>query len=95
MVVTIVNLTVRVGTEEEFIRLSRQMTEETRKEPGCLHYLVHQSKDNPRRFAFYEQYRDEAALEAHWAAPHYAQFILGGIDRLVESRTRERFTPVD
>jgi quinol monooxygenase YgiN len=70
------------------------MTEETLKEPGCLQYVVHQSRDNPRCFAFYEQYKDEAALDFHWSTPHFSKYLLGGVDRLVDSRTREIFVPI-
>jgi len=94
MTVLIVHMTVKLGTEEECIRLCREMTEESLKEPGCLQYVVHQSKENPHCFAFYEEYVDEAALNLHWASPHFARILLGGIDKLVESRTRELFAPI-
>ena len=50
MIVLIVNMTVKPGTEEECIRLCRQMTEESLKEPGCTQYAVSQSTENPRHF---------------------------------------------
>ena len=43
-------------------------------EPGCLLYRPHRSKKDPELFVFYEQYTDEAALEAHRKAPHLAAF---------------------
>ncbi len=94
MIVLIVRMTVKPGTEEECIRLCREMTEESRKEPGCVQYVVHQSRENPRCFAFYESYVDEAALDLHRASPHFGRLIRGGVDALVESRTRELFVPL-
>jgi (4S)-4-hydroxy-5-phosphonooxypentane-2,3-dione isomerase len=41
-------------------------------EPGCLRFNVLQDAQDPNVYYFYEAYRDEAALEAHGAAPHYA-----------------------
>jgi autoinducer 2-degrading protein len=41
-------------------------------EPGCLRFNVLQDQEDPNVYYFYEAYRDEAALEAHRAAPHYA-----------------------
>ena len=41
-------------------------------EPGCLRFNVLHDRDDPNVYYFYEVYRDEAALEAHRAAPHYA-----------------------
>jgi autoinducer 2-degrading protein len=43
-----------------------------RDEPGCLRFNVLQDAQDPNVYYFYEVYRDEAALEAHRAAPHYA-----------------------
>jgi len=41
-------------------------------EPGCARFNVLQDGSDPNTYYFYEVYRDEAALEAHRAAPHYA-----------------------
>jgi len=43
-----------------------------RDEPGCARFNVLQDAKEASTFYFYEVYRDEAALEAHRAAPHYA-----------------------
>jgi len=43
-----------------------------RDEPGCLRFNVLQDQQDPNVYCFFEVYRDEAALEAHRAAPHYA-----------------------
>ena len=43
-----------------------------RDEPGCLRFNVLQDAQDQNVYYFYEAYRDEAALEAHRAAPHYA-----------------------
>ena len=40
-------------------------------EPGCLRFDVIQDDNDPNTIYFYEVYRDDAALEAHRAAPHY------------------------
>ncbi len=94
MIVLIVNMTVKPGTEQECIRLCRQMTEESLKEPGCTQYAVSQSTENPRHFVIFEEYVDELALRLHRDSPHFDRFITGGVDALVESRTRELFLPV-
>jgi autoinducer 2-degrading protein len=43
-----------------------------RDEPGCLRFNVLRDQQDPNVYYFFEVYRDEAALEAHRAAPHYA-----------------------
>ena len=41
-------------------------------EPGCLRFNVLQDEKDTNVYYFYEVYKDEAALEAHRATPHYA-----------------------
>ena len=41
-------------------------------EPGCMRFNVLQDAQDENVYYFYEVYQDEAALEAHRKAPHYA-----------------------
>lgn len=43
-----------------------------RDEPGCLRFNVLQDAQDANVYYFYEAYKDDAALDAHRAAPHYA-----------------------
>jgi quinol monooxygenase YgiN len=43
-----------------------------RDEPGCLRFNVLQDETDESVYYFFEVYRDQAALEAHRAMPHYA-----------------------
>jgi len=43
-----------------------------RDEPGCLRFNVLQDERDENVYYFFEVYKDEAALEAHRAMPHYA-----------------------
>jgi autoinducer 2-degrading protein len=43
-----------------------------RDEPGCLRFNVLQDAQDGDVYYFYEVYKDQAALEAHRAMPHYA-----------------------
>ena len=43
-----------------------------RDEPGCLRFNVLHDQQDQNVYYFFEVYRDEAALEAHRTAPHYA-----------------------
>jgi autoinducer 2-degrading protein len=45
-----------------------------RDEPGCCRFNVLQDAAEANTYYFYEVYKDEAALEAHRAAPHYAKW---------------------
>jgi (4S)-4-hydroxy-5-phosphonooxypentane-2,3-dione isomerase len=43
-----------------------------RDEPGCVRFNVLQDERDENVYYFFEVYRDQAALEAHRAMPHYA-----------------------
>ncbi len=60
-------LTVKPGQEAEFERVMRAAVPKVREEPGNHAYVFHRSTENPRVFMFYEEYDDQAALEAHRA----------------------------
>lgn len=40
-------------------------------EPGCDRFDVCKDKNNPTVFYLYEIYRDQKAIDAHFASPHY------------------------
>ena len=45
-----------------------------KSEPGCLVYRPHRSTKDPDVFIFYEQYKDDAALDAHRKNPILAEY---------------------
>lgn len=97
MLVLIVTYTVHAGKEDQAREYIQRLQEHTRKEPGCRFYVGQQSLENPRKFCFYEQYDDRAALDAHRAAPYFAQYVANGLAAIIEPGTRvqELFTPVE
>lgn len=58
------------------------------QEPGCAMYQVSRSHDDPDRFLLYEQYVDQAAIEAHRATPHFKEIIEDTIIPMLEQRDR-------
>ena len=50
------------------------MMEASAAEDGCLSFRIYSDLVNPRRFRLYEEWRDEAALAAHFASPHVIEF---------------------
>ncbi len=42
-----------------------------RDEPGCLRFNVLHDAQDENVYYFYEVYKDQAAIEAHRAMPHY------------------------
>ena len=60
-------LTVQAGSEQDFERIMRIAIPKVREEPGNHAYVFHRSTQDSRVFMFYEQYDDQAAMDAHRA----------------------------
>ncbi len=46
---------------------------DVRREPGCLAYAAHESRDVPGVIVMIEAWADQAALDAHAAAPAFTR----------------------
>ena len=58
---------------EEVERTIRGIAAVTPDEPGALTFVLH--RQDPDTFIVYERYVDEAARDAHFAAPYVADFV--------------------
>jgi len=68
-----VKVRIKANERERFLHaIEADALGSERDEPGCLRFNVLQDQQDPNVYCFFEVYRDEAALEAHRAAPHYA-----------------------
>jgi quinol monooxygenase YgiN len=94
MVVLAVTWVAKAGREAEVVALFSKLTEESRKEPGCALYLVHRHRTEPRRFFIYEQYNDDAALEAHRAASHFQQWAKKELPKIADRIEGNLYEPL-
>jgi quinol monooxygenase YgiN len=94
MVVLAVTWMAKVGNEAAVASIFAKLTEESRKEPGCTMYQVHRHKTDSRRFFIYEQYNDDAALEAHRTAPHFLQFARKDLPKIADRVEGHLFEPL-
>ncbi|WP_417840946.1 putative quinol monooxygenase [Terasakiella sp.] len=46
----------------------------TCQEEGCLQYDLHQDRDNPASFMFYENWQSRAMWQQHLASKHLAHY---------------------
>ena len=59
---------------ERAIAAAVEMMEATLKEPGCAAYTISADVSDPGAFHIFEEWQDQAALDAHFAMPHMAAF---------------------
>ena len=94
MIVLVVTWVARAGRETEVAALFSKLTEESRKEPGCVMYQVHRHRTEPRRFFIYEQYKDDAALEVHRNAPHFLQYAKKELSKMADRVEGQLYEPL-
>lgn len=94
MVVLAVTWVAKAGREAEVAGLFSKLTEESRKEPGCVMYQVHRHRTEPRRFFVYEQYKDDVALEAHRSAAHFLQYAKKDLPKIADRTEGNLFEPL-
>ncbi|MFS2214133.1 putative quinol monooxygenase [Telluria sp. Tellsp104] len=58
------------GHEDKLVQLFRSVVDTTLREEGCISYLLNRDLANPRCFVFIEEWRRQADLDRHLAAPH-------------------------
>lgn len=69
------------GHEQHVREILSALLGPTRSEEGCETFDLYRS---PTGFVLFERYRDQAAVEAHRATPHYAAYRAAIVEHLAE-----------
>lgn len=70
MIYVVATLTVKPETRAVLIAGATKCIAETRKEPGCIAYDMHESVTDHSKFVFVEQWENADALGPHGASEH-------------------------
>lgn len=74
--VVVARLSIKSEKTDQFLQAAGKIIEETRKEPGCLIYILYQSCFKPvNEFIFYEEYKDQKALDFHNGSAYLNEFF--------------------
>jgi quinol monooxygenase YgiN len=73
MIFITAKFTVQDQHADDWPQVSREFTEATRSEPGCLWFEWSRSLDDPRQYVLVEAFRDDAAGAAHVRSAHFQQ----------------------
>ncbi len=88
-----VSFTVRMqfpkDDRDRVTEILRNLALASRREPGCVTFVPHHIDGDPETVLIYEQYRDQAAADAHRASPHFEQYAVGGLYQLMKERATE------
>ena len=69
---------------EEFAAVATEMCRASRSDDGCVGYRVYEDLEQPDRYVFIEEWRDEEALLSHFSQPHTGTFMGALVPMLAE-----------
>ena len=92
-VTLVVFLHAKPGQEGALEQELLAMIAPSRAETGCVDYHLHRDPQEQTFFCFYENWRDQAAVEFHRQTPHYLAFKKA-IEPLVEKVDRRTLSMV-
>ena len=75
MILVTGSATVRPEGLDEALRLAREHSARSRREPGCISHEPCISADDPCCIRFIEVWADETSLRAHFAVPDSGAFV--------------------
>jgi len=70
----VAKLLVKPEKIKDFTEAAKVMIENSNKEPGCKSYQLYQDPYDNTKFVFVEQYTNQAAIDAHFAADYFKAF---------------------
>ncbi len=89
MVSFVIRMTFAPEDRVEVDEILRNLAEASRQETGCISYIPHRMEGDPDTVLIYEQYRDQAAEEAHRQSAHFKKYAVGGLYQKMRERSRE------
>ncbi len=94
MVSFIVRMRFAPEDHERVREILRELATASRQEPGCVNYVPHFLESDADMVLIYEQYRDQAAAQAHRETEHFKRQAVGGLYQLMRERWIENLTDV-
>jgi quinol monooxygenase YgiN len=70
----VAKLSVKPEKAKDFIEAAREMIEKSNKESGCSFYKLYQDPYDNSKFVFVEEYKNQAAVDAHFATDYFKAF---------------------
>ena len=59
----------------DFIKLCNELIEKSRKEEGCISYLLQQNTEKENQFVFVEEWKSNEAIEKHNSSEHFTRIV--------------------
>lgn len=70
----VAKLSIKPDKIKAFTEAAKEMIEKSNKEPGCISYQLYQDPYDNTKFVFVEEYKNQAAVDAHFATDYFKAF---------------------
>ncbi|MCX7008651.1 MAG: putative quinol monooxygenase [Kiritimatiellaeota bacterium] len=67
-------LQVKAEKVDEFIAAAKPCIAASRAEPGCISYTLLQDPSDKTAFLFFEEWKNQQAIDEHFGTPHFKAF---------------------
>ncbi len=94
MLIQSVHYTFAPENADKAAAILRELRDASRAEAGVITFEVARSTDKPNEFALYEEYRDQASIEAHAKTEHFEKLVINGIRKLAVARNAITGPPI-
>ena len=59
---------------DDFLAATKELIEKSRAEEGCITYNLYQDPHDKTKFFFFEEWKNQAAIDFHFATEHFVNF---------------------
>jgi quinol monooxygenase YgiN len=101
MLIALGDVHAQIPERERVRQLMLATQQRARDEPGCISYAFLETLDDPGHFITVQQWRDQAAFDAHYRSPAFADYQAQIGESLVRSSelrvhvVQESYAPFD
>ena len=72
----------------------RELRDASRNEQGVVRFEVSRVRENPNAFVVWEEYRDQAAVDAHVSTEHFTRLVLNRLKPLALELSIDTVLPI-
>jgi len=75
MIIITGDLLIKDDSMEQAMQACQKHVAHSRTEPGCISHAVYRDPEDSLRLFFYEQWEDQASIDAHFVLPGSQAFV--------------------
>ena len=65
---------IKAEKADDFLSFTKELIEKSRAEEGCISYTLYQDPNDKSTFLFFEEWKNQAAIDFHFATEHFKKF---------------------